>query len=216
MKRLTPPSAVLAIDSGSPLVSIAFGSPDAVLASRSMTISHSSEALLRGIDEVLLEAGATIQDVEGLVGLRGPGSFTGLRVGLSTLLGLHQALGIPATALPTLEVMGLTVSSGGEPVAALVDALRGEWFAQLFANGEALGPPKISAISALSELGAQRFIGHGIEALENELPDASELISAGELAPLALGLLGDALLEWSPATLLEPLYLRPPAIHGRA
>lgn len=209
------PSAVLAIDSGSPLVSVAFGSATEVLASHSMAISHSSEALLRSIDEVLEEAGAVVQDIDGLVGLRGPGSFTGLRVGLATLLGLHQALGVQATALSTLEVLGQTMPAGDEPIAAVVDALRGEWFVQLFAAGEALGPPQIVAASALGTLGAKRLVGHGTAALESVLPDSVHLLPAGKLAPLALGLLTRVGFEWSAATLLEPLYLRPPAIHGR-
>jgi len=180
-----------------------------------MAISHSSEALLRGIDDVLREAGATIRDVEGLIGLRGPGSFTGLRVGLATLLGLHQALGVPATALSTLEVLGLTVENGPEPVAAVVNALRGEWFTQLFAAGEALGSPKIIPTATLHELGARRVIGHGIETLTDTASLDVELLPAGELAPLALGLIAARDCHWSPALLLEPLYLRPPAIHGR-
>ena len=61
-----------------------------------------------------------------------PGSFTGLRVGLATVLGLHQALGLPATALPTLEVLGCLGPGDGSTVVAVVDALRGEWFAQRF------------------------------------------------------------------------------------
>ena len=54
-----------------------------------MEISHSSEALLRSIEEVLSSAGAEIGDVEGLIGLRGPGSFTGLRVGLAKIGRAH-------------------------------------------------------------------------------------------------------------------------------
>jgi len=216
MKPPSAPSAVLAIDSGSPLVSVAFGSPSRVLASRSMAISHSSEALLRSVDEVLREAGAGPRDIDGLVGLRGPGSFTGLRVGLATLLGLHQALEVPAKALPTLEVLGLSLSQGPEPVAALVNALRGEWFVQLFADGESLSPPEIVSASALADLGASRWVGHGIESLDAVVPNAVELLPAGELAPLALGLLDKSVTDWSEATLLEPLYLRPPAIQGRS
>jgi tRNA threonylcarbamoyl adenosine modification protein YeaZ len=214
MNPSAPPSRVLAIDSGSPLVSVAFGTADGPLASRSMAIAHSSEALLQSVDEVLAEAGATARDIEGLVGLRGPGSFTGLRVGLATLLGLHQALGVPAVALPTLEVLSLA-AAGGEPLLAVVDALRGEWFAQLFAGGEPAGPARIVAAAALADLGACRLVGHGVEALRPVLPRQLELVPAGELAPLALAMAARRRIDWSPATLLDPLYLRPAAIDGR-
>jgi tRNA threonylcarbamoyladenosine biosynthesis protein TsaB len=207
---------VLAIDSGSPLVSVAFGSSTGVLASRSLAIAHSSEALLRSIDEVLAAAGATVKDIDGLLGLRGPGSFTGLRVGLATLLGLHQALAVPATALPSLEVLSLAAGPGPEPVAAVVDALRGEWFVQLFAAGRALGPAEILPASKLGRAGARRAVGHNLEGLRVALPRDLPVVEARELAPLALQRLGTGDLDWSPATLLDPLYLRPPAIHGRA
>lgn len=215
MNPSAPPSRVLAIDSGSPLVSVAFGTAGGPLTSRSMAIAHSSEALLHSVDEVLAEAGATARDIEGLVGLRGPGSFTGLRVGLATLLGLHQALGVPAVAIPTLEVLGLAAAAGGEPLLAVVDALRGEWFAQLFTAGEPAGPARIVAAAALADLGACRLVGHGVEALRPVLPREVELVPAGELAPLALVMVARRRIEWSPATLLDPLYLRPAAIDGR-
>ena len=71
-----------------------------VLAERSMEIDRSSGRLLEMIAEVLAEAGAKPADLGGVVALAGPGSFTGLRIGLATALGLHQALGVPATASP--------------------------------------------------------------------------------------------------------------------
>jgi tRNA threonylcarbamoyladenosine biosynthesis protein TsaB len=123
-------------------------------------------------------------------------------------------LGVPAVALPTLEVLSLA-AAGGEPLLAVVDALRGEWFAQLFAGGEPAGPARIVAAAALADLGACRLVGHGVEALRPVLPRQLELVPAGELAPLALAMAARRRIDWSPATLLDPLYLRPAAIDGR-
>jgi ribosomal-protein-alanine N-acetyltransferase len=130
---------VLALDAGSPRVSVAVGWRGEALAARSVPLERSSTQLLALVDEVLAAAGARAADLTGIVALAGPGSFTGLRVGLATALGLYQALGalgVRALALPTLAAMA--AASGAPPdsvVIAAVDALRGEWSAQAFRAG---------------------------------------------------------------------------------
>ncbi|HWM76502.1 MAG TPA: tRNA (adenosine(37)-N6)-threonylcarbamoyltransferase complex dimerization subunit type 1 TsaB, partial [Methylomirabilota bacterium] len=64
-----------------------------------------SERLMVAIDRVLTDAGWTVRDLEGLAVSVGPGSFTGLRIGLSTVKGLALALSIPIVAVPTLDAM---------------------------------------------------------------------------------------------------------------
>lgn len=125
---------ILAIDTASPTVSVAVGRGRSVLAQRSVELKRSSEQLIERIDQVLAEAGLDLTDLAGVVALQGPGSFTGLRVGLATVLGFHQVLAIPATALPSLAVLAQwarrqSPSAGG--CLAVVDALRGDWFVQL-------------------------------------------------------------------------------------
>jgi tRNA threonylcarbamoyladenosine biosynthesis protein TsaB len=212
-----PPAALrlLAVDSGSPRVSVAVSFGDEVLARRSMAMEHSSEALLEAIDGALREAGMTLSSLDGMVGLRGPGSFTGLRVGLATLLGLHQATGLPAVAAPTLDVLALAASVAGRTVAA-VDALRGQWFVRVFDDGLADGPAAIRTPEELAALAPQRLVGQQVERLRSALPAAVELVEAGDLAPVALTWARRFADPWDPATLLEPLYLRPPAIHAGA
>ena len=133
----TMPPLLLALDTGSPQVSVALGRGSQVLAERSVEIDRSSGRLLEMIAEVLAEAGAKPADLGGVLALQGPGSFTGLRIGLATALGLHQALGVPATAISTLRVLAARAAEPGTIVAA-VDALRGEWSAQAFRGGEPL------------------------------------------------------------------------------
>ena len=100
-----PRSLLLALDTGSPTVSVALARDGALVAERAIAMERSSVQLLGLIRDVLDETGARPADLTGVVALRGPGSFTGLRIGLATVLGFHQALGVPATALETLQVL---------------------------------------------------------------------------------------------------------------
>ena len=200
---------LLALDTGSPQVSVALGQEGRVL-ERSVEIDRSSGRLLEMIGEVLAEAGAKPRDLGGVLALQGPGSFTGLRIGLATALGLHQALGVPATAIPTLRV--LAAREEGTVVAA-VDALRGEWSAQAFREGKPLTCMELVHGGSLPALvpGITVITGFGISRLA-ELPDwpaEIRLIEAGPLAATALPLVPN---EWDPDLLIHPLYSRPPAI----
>jgi tRNA threonylcarbamoyladenosine biosynthesis protein TsaB len=130
------PGLVLALDAGSPMVSVAIGRGGELLAARAVAQQRSSTQLLALVAEALAAAGARPADLEGVVALAGPGSFTGLRVGLATALGLHQALRLPAQAVPTLAALAVACEApDGALVIAAVDALRGEWSAQAFQAG---------------------------------------------------------------------------------
>jgi tRNA threonylcarbamoyladenosine biosynthesis protein TsaB len=229
---------LLALDTASPTVSVAVGRGGECLAERSVELRRSSENLLRLVDEALAESGISIRELDGVVALRGPGSFTGLRVGLATALGLHQALELPATAVPTLEVLAVTawrlrpdlpdLPDRPGPVAAVVDALRGEWFTQVFqstepgARLEADGPPEILSPSGFAErlAGASPardgalVIGFGAHRLRED-PDWPEQVAVVEpeiLAPAALFRAAEHPTEWDPQHLAAPLYLRAPAV----
>ena len=200
---------LLALDTGSPRVSVALGREGRLVAERSVEIDRSSGRLLEMIGEVLAEAGATPRDLGGVLALQGPGSFTGLRIGLATALGLHQALGVPATAVSTLRVLAARAAEPG-PVVAAVDALRGEWSAQAFQAGEPLSGMELVHGSALASLvpGIAAVTGFGVSRLP-DWPAEVRLIEAGPLAATALQL---APTEWDSDLLIHPIYSRPPAI----
>src|SRR5207245_1583365 len=74
-----------------------------------VSVTH-SERLMAAVDEVLTGARWTGRDLGGLAVAVGPGSFTGLRIAVSTAKGLALALGLPIAAVPTLEAMAATLA----------------------------------------------------------------------------------------------------------
>jgi tRNA threonylcarbamoyladenosine biosynthesis protein TsaB len=100
---------------------------------REMAGRSYSENLLATVDEVLREAEAGLGDLQGVVGVHGPGSFTGIRIGVSAAKGLAEGLSIPLIALSRLEL--LARRSVGASALAVLDAGRGEFFAGFYRDG---------------------------------------------------------------------------------
>jgi tRNA threonylcarbamoyladenosine biosynthesis protein TsaB len=208
----------LLLDTGSPTVSVALARDGAVVAERSVEQSRSSALLLDLVREVLDAGGIGVQDLGGIAVLRGPGSFTGLRIGLATVLGLHQALGVPATTLPTLQVLAASVEAPvGEMVIAAVDALRGEWSAQAFAAGRPASEMELVPGPELPRLAGDQpgtVVGFGVSKLAalRGWPAEVRLVEPGPLAPAAARLAAAVETPWDSALLTTPTYSRPPAI----
>ena len=211
---------LLALDTASPTVSVALARGAELLGERSMAMERSSVQLLGLIREVLAAAGARPADLGGVVALRGPGSFTGVRIGLATVLGLHQALDVPATALDTLRVLAAAAPHPGQAVIAVVDALRGDWSAQAFAAGRPLSDMELVPGPELPRLaggGEAVVIGFGVSRLAalttgDGWPEGVRLIEPGALASAAAILAASPETEWTPAFLTSAIYSRPPAI----
>src|SRR5574337_507360 len=91
-----------------------------------------SEPLLPLIDRALQDAGLTSNHVEGLAVAVGPGSFTGLRIGLSTAKGLAVAWDQPVVGVSTLEAMAWTLPCCAYQVCPILDARKGEVYSALF------------------------------------------------------------------------------------
>jgi tRNA threonylcarbamoyladenosine biosynthesis protein TsaB len=179
-------------------------------------IAH-SERLMAAVDRVLADARWTTRDLAGLAVAVGPGSFTGLRIAVSTVKGLALALRLPIAAVPTLDAMAAAVPWASLPVCPVLDARKGEVYASRYhwEDGamrrdweyEAL-PPEALAL----RLGEPTLlVGDGaagiISAHARLLPAPERLPS-----PACVGALGLARLqtgETVSAAALSPLYLRP-------
>ena len=95
---------------------------------------RASEELLPCIERILSNAHARLSDFNRIAVCSGPGSFTGVRVGLATAWGLGRALGVPVESVPTLEALAEAARAPDlERVAALLDAGRGEVVIEFFA-----------------------------------------------------------------------------------
>jgi tRNA threonylcarbamoyl adenosine modification protein YeaZ len=207
---MTASAPLLALDTASSVASVAIGVAGEVVAEESLAQTATSRHLLATIDACLKRGGFARAQLAGVLALRGPGSFTGLRVGLATALAIHDALAIPALAVPTLPVLASCAANGdGRPIVACVDAHRGEWFCQRFADaaaGEAspwrlpTTDPLRLAEADLRRWAPARFVGHGLARLaDHTFLDSGEALE--RLEPLE---------PVEPMELAEPLELVEP------
>jgi tRNA threonylcarbamoyladenosine biosynthesis protein TsaB len=128
-----------------------------VLAERALRAQGSHAASLPGlVDRVLAESGLGVEDVEAVAISIGPGSFTGLRIGLGFAKGLCFAGDLPLVTVPTLEALAHAVEAPADAtVCAALDARKREVYAALFAAEPAggrrrLGPDEALAPDALA------------------------------------------------------------------
>jgi tRNA threonylcarbamoyladenosine biosynthesis protein TsaB len=90
------------------------------------------ERVMAAVDRLVRDAGWRARDLEGLAVAVGPGSFTGLRIGLGTAKSLAWALAIPVAAVPTLDAMAVTLPFASCPVCPVIVARRGEVYTSLY------------------------------------------------------------------------------------
>ena len=136
-------SGSLALTRGSELISSVSGDP---------AVSHSN-TLLADLDKLLNETTFKLADIDLFAVAAGPGSFTGLRIGIATVKALAATLGRPCAAVPTLQAVAL---AGGvsETSVALLPAGRGEVFAQLFS----VSADAVTALDEPSHLSPRKMI----------------------------------------------------------
>ena len=124
---------VLAADTSLPILSVALINDGSLVGATAMEGKGSrNEKLLPAIDWLLTENSIDRKAIDLLAVTRGPGSFTGVRIGLATMQGLAMAIGKPVCAMSTHEAIAW--SEGGR-VAVVDDAGRGELYVSVFFDG---------------------------------------------------------------------------------
>ena len=114
-----------------------------------------SARLMPCIADLLVRSHVTKSQLDGLVVVVGPGSFTGLRVGLSTVKALCEVLGKPLAAVSMLEALAVTHGHEDETVTAILDAGRGEVYVGKYQVGKQTAQLVRESMPKLAELLAQ-------------------------------------------------------------
>ncbi|HEY4381607.1 MAG TPA: tRNA (adenosine(37)-N6)-threonylcarbamoyltransferase complex dimerization subunit type 1 TsaB [Acidobacteriaceae bacterium] len=130
---------LLLIDTCGATGTVAIADSEVLLASASLPGRTASERLVPTIRDVAARTSVPLASLGAIAVVHGPGSFTGVRVGLSAAKGLCEALGLPLVAISRLAVLAhLASPSAGIPVLALFDAGRGEFYAGFYLGGACL------------------------------------------------------------------------------
>ncbi len=212
---------VLAVDTTTERGSVALVSDQGILGeARVRSAAGHSRWLLPAVDALLRGADVGARELDGFAVTTGPGSFTGLRVGLSSVQGLALASGRPCVALSALDTLALASASAGsgERIVTLMDAFRGEvYWAVYDREGGRLAGPRVGPLeAALAEAPAgAAFVGDAVSGARQRIEERAR---GACFPPIDLHLavpLGRAALtrlaageETSPAAALRPLYLR--------
>jgi len=170
---------LLAVETSTRNFSLAVLSGDKVIRQRNKTVDRIlSSAIIPAIKDILSESGLTLQGIDGFAVGLGPGSFTSLRVGLSTVKALAYATGKPIVGIPSLDVLAMNDGTGDtKSICALHDARRGMVYACLYEKKEDVvrktGDYQLTTVGELlkSIKGKTLFLGDGIRLFRQEIED---------------------------------------------
>jgi tRNA threonylcarbamoyladenosine biosynthesis protein TsaB len=124
---------ILAIETSTMLGGAAIADDKGLIAETRLNVkSTHSERLMTVIDQLLRQSALTLSSIDVFAVSAGPGSFTGLRIGLGTAKGLCYATGKPLVMTPTLEAFAWNFPYCRHPVCVMLDARRGEVYAAVF------------------------------------------------------------------------------------
>ncbi|OAP41255.1 tRNA threonylcarbamoyladenosine biosynthesis protein TsaB [Sinorhizobium glycinis] len=169
-----------------------------------------AERLMDFVDEALFASGRQLAEIDRIAVTIGPGSFTGIRVGVAAARGLALALGKPAIGITTLQVVAESAREKhpGRPVLALIDAKRDEIYVQSFsASGE---PEREPGILPLAEA-RDRFCGFAGVICGSGASLVASTGKVGEPDEIDVSLVGRLGAAADPASAKpKPLYLRGP------
>lgn len=185
--------------------------------SQAMKRGH-AEALMPLIARVIAQSGVTFAALDRIAVTTGPGSFTGLRVGLSAARGIALAANKPVVGVTTLSAYAAPVVSqnGEHPVVSAIDARHDHVYLQVVSgNGSSLVPPRVAAIEEAldaSRFGAPHLVGNAARILADRWPADGPPPFAVDAQPAPdiawVGWLGAAVSPNSAPA--RPFYLRAP------
>jgi len=179
--------------------------------------SH-AERLHNFIQTVVLDAKIGLEDLDAIAVSKGPGSYTGLRIGVSAAKGLCYGLDIPLISIHTLKSLALQITSTNHLIIPMIDARRMEVYAAVFSeNHKELRATKAEILSATSyenylDKNTVCFIGNGVSKfaeickhknalfVPEKLPSAKEMVASSHAKFLKQ--------EFEDVSYFEPYYLK--------
>jgi len=217
---------VLGIDTSTSCGSVGLIDDESILSEYLLNIpvTH-SERLLGTIELILKEARFAIGDLDGWAISLGPGSFTGLRIGVSTVKGLALATQKPVAGVSTLDVLAYQISSTPYLICPILDARKGEVYTAFYRYGEGNDLKRQSAYRAIKPENLMKdiqertiFIGDGVKTYRDYLKKSLESLAifspnsinfphGSGVAKLGLELLRKG--EFLDLANFTPLYVRP-------
>lgn len=173
--------------------------------------------LIPVIRDLLREAGLTVADLDGIAVGLGPGSYTGLRIGLTAAKTLAYTTSKPLVGLDSLEVIASNAPAGERRVSVVADAQRGDLYVADFARAESSVPLVRTAptrIESLADWSAgltepTLVLGPGLERLRSPLPEHARTAPAERNWPDGDRLIHLARQLWATGRRDDPMFLEP-------
>ncbi len=143
------------------------------------TGKNHSERLIPMLDQLLKAADWKLEELDFLGVVRGPGSFTGIRIGIATAQGLAQVLKIPLIGITSLDTLAWTGWGRSEETVVILDARKGEWYYARYCYTEHMictdGPAAITPAHLTAELGKIEgkflFVGDAVSGAKDYLKE---------------------------------------------
>ncbi|MBR5376062.1 MAG: tRNA (adenosine(37)-N6)-threonylcarbamoyltransferase complex dimerization subunit type 1 TsaB [Lachnospiraceae bacterium] len=172
---------ILAIDSSGLTASCAILEDDTVLAEYTVTYKKThSETLMPMIEEICAMTETDVALIDAVAVAKGPGSFTGLRIGSATAKGIAGALDRPVIPVPTVDALAMNLAGCEDIVVPLMDARRNETYSGIytFENGclkvirEQNAGPVDDVISQINDIGKKTvFLGDGVPVFREQIDE---------------------------------------------
>lgn len=215
---------LLGIDTSGPALSCAVVEDGKVvcLIAMNRALTH-SETLMPAVDQALTAAGIACADLDAIAVVAGPGSFTGVRIGVCAAKGLAHAAGVPCARVHALETLAMNFYGFYGVCCPILDARRGQVYCAAYdmKNGlpeEILPPDALPLETFVEKLPRDRrlmFLGDGVKVHAERI---GQIEGAGIAPPHLRDLRADAACalaearrdEWMEGAKLTPIYLRAP------
>ena len=222
----------LAVDSSSKVATVALMKNDRLLGEITLNDKREHSVILISIiNDLLKNNDMTISDIDGFVVSKGPGSFTGLRIGMATIKGLSFGTGKPYISISSLDALALSVSNFDGLICPIMDALRNSVYTSLYKSSpNSEGTPELEKLIDYTDLDIDDlieliksknekviFIGDGLDKYKDYLkencpncyfpPNHLNIIRASSLGEIGAKLLMNGQYDDPNST---PFYLKKP------